>query len=129
MVIFGKPNIIPIRIQSLKHYLLTSDPLKAAVFCLSSCPVHIWPIFVIFCKKRMPRTSIPHICRFFTHTKFLENKIYTEKRRKLRQNTQKIANFLRYNAKYTVNCQFFALHLKKFTPAKKNLHGRRPWRP
>ena len=30
---------------------------------------------------------------------------------------------------YTVNCQFFALNLKKFTPAKKNLHGRRPWRP
>ena len=25
-------------------------------------------------------------------------------------------------AKYTVNCQFFALNLKKFTPAKKNLH-------
>ena len=25
-------------------------------------------------------TFIPHICHFFTHTKFLENKIYTEKR-------------------------------------------------
>ena len=23
---------------------------------------------------------IPHICHFFTHAKFLENKIYTEKR-------------------------------------------------
>ena len=34
---------------------------------------------------------IPHICHFFTHAKFLENKIYT-----------KI---------YTVNCQFFALNL------------------
>ena len=33
---------------------------------------------------------------FFTQTKFLENKIYTKKTRKLRQNTQKIANFLRY---------------------------------
>ena len=31
---------------------------------------------------------IPDICHFF-----LENKIYTEKTRKLRQNTQKIANF------------------------------------
>ena len=39
--------------------------------------------------------SIPHICHFFTHAKFVENKIYTEKTRKL-QNTQKIANFLRY---------------------------------
>ena len=29
-------------------------------------------------------------------------------------------------AKYTVNCQFFALNLSKFTPAKKNLHGHRP---
>ena len=61
----------------------------------------------------------------FTRAKFLENKIYTEKTRKLRQKTQKIANFLRYygkihsklpifcviTAKYTVNCQYFALNL------------------
>ena len=39
---------------------------------------------------------------FFTQAKFLENKIYTKKR---------------------VNCQIFALNLKKFTQAKKNLHG------
>ena len=43
--------------------------------------------------------NIPHICHFFTQAKFLENKIYTEKTRKLRQNTQKIANFLRYYGK------------------------------
>ena len=62
---------------------------------------------------------IPHICHFF-----YTSKIYTEKTRKLRQNTQKIANILRYyvkihsklpifcviTAKYTVNCQFFALN-------------------
>ena len=48
---------------------------------------------------------------FFTRAKFLENKIYTEKMRKLRQNTQKIANFCVITAKYTVNCQFFALNL------------------
>ena len=36
---------------------------------------------------------------FFTRAKFLEDKIYTEKTRKLRQNTQKIANFLRYYGK------------------------------
>ena len=36
---------------------------------------------------------------FFTQAKFLENKIYTKKTRKLRQNTQKIANFLRYYGK------------------------------
>ena len=33
-------------------------------------------------------TNIPHICHFFTRAKFLENKIYTEKTRKLRQITQ-----------------------------------------
>ena len=62
---------------------------------------------------------------FYTRAKYLENKIYIEKTRKLRQNTQKIVNFLRYygkihsklpifcviTAKYTVNCQFFALNL------------------
>ena len=48
---------------------------------------------------------------FFTRAKFLENKIYTEKTRKLQQNTQKIANFGIITAKYTVNCQFFALNL------------------
>ena len=31
---------------------------------------------------------IPFICHFFTQTKFLENKIYTKKTLKLRQNTQ-----------------------------------------
>ena len=30
---------------------------------------------------------------FFTRAKFLEDKIYTEKTRNLRQNTQKVANF------------------------------------
>ena len=40
-------------------------------------------------------TDIPYICHFFSRAKFLENKIYTEKKRKLRQNTHKIANFLR----------------------------------
>ena len=33
-------------------------------------------------------SPIPDICHFFTQAKFLENKIYTEKTRKLRQNTQ-----------------------------------------
>ena len=38
----------------------------------------------------LPRSCIhiPFICHFFTQTKFLENKIYTKKTRKLRQNTQ-----------------------------------------
>ena len=32
--------------------------------------------------------TIPDICHFFTRAKFLENNIYTEKTRTLRQNTQ-----------------------------------------
>ena len=35
---------------------------------------------------------------------------------------RKLPIFSVITAKYTVNCQFFALNLKKFTPAKKNLH-------
>ena len=38
--------------------------------------------------KSFPLVYIPHICHFFTQAKFLENKIYTEKTRKLRQITQ-----------------------------------------
>ena len=34
----------------------------------------------------------------------------------------KLPIFCVITAKYTVNCQFFALNLWKFTPAKKNLH-------
>ena len=50
-------------------------------------------IFLNFGKLRViiPKVGIPHICHFFTHAKFLENKIDTEN--------------------YTVNCQFFALNL------------------
>ena len=63
---------------------------------------------------------------FFTQAKLLENKIYTEKR-------QFFANFCQFTPKFAPKnanfCQFFALHLKIFTPAKKNLHGHRPWGP
>ena len=59
-------------------------------------------IFVTFfyasaflCVEILDSEAIPHICHFFIQAKFLENKIHTEKTRKLRQNTQKIANFLR----------------------------------
>ena len=57
---------------------------------------------------------------FFTRAKFLENKIYTEKRQFFALNLQKNATFSR---KICRKCQFFALNLLKFTPAKKNLHG------
>ena len=53
---------------------------------------------------------------FFTRAKFLENKIYTEKTRKLRQNTQLIAKFLRYYGKIHSKLPIF--HLKSV----KNIH-------
>ena len=52
----------------------------------------------------------------------MENKIYTKKARKLRQNTQKIANFLRYYSKIHSKLPIFRVKSVKFTPAKKNLH-------
>ena len=85
---------------------------KSSLFWMISCNSTIFKTYLIF-------------VLFFTRTKFLENKIYTEKTRKLRQNTQYFANFLRYYAKYTVNCQFFALNLKKIYTCQKNLHWRR----
>ena len=52
---------------------------------------------------------------FFTRAKFLENKIYTEKRQ-----FRKLPIF---RVKSVKKRQFFALHLKKFTPAKKIYTG------
>ena len=59
---------------------------------------------------------------FFTRTKFLENKIYTEKTRKLRQNTQKIANFLRYYGKIHSKLPVFRIESVKIYTGQKNLH-------
>ena len=54
---------------------------------------------------------IPNICHFFTLAKFLENKIYTEKGVNYDKIHSKLPNFCVITAKYTVNCQFFALNL------------------
>ena len=51
------------------------------------------------------------ICHFFTRAKFLENKIYTKKRVNYDKIHSKLPNFCVITAKYTVNCQFFALNL------------------
>ena len=57
---------------------------------------------------------------FFTRTKFLENKIYTEETRKLRQNTQKIAIFLRYYGKIHSKLTIFRVKsVKIYTGQKK----------
>jgi len=59
--------------------------------------------------KKSPQTLSTYLIFviFFTRAKFLENKIYTEKTRKKRQ----LPIFCVITAKYTVNCQFFALNL------------------
>ena len=59
---------------------------------------------------------------FFTLTQFLENKIYTEKTRKLRQNTQKIAIFLRYYGKIHSKLPIFRVKSVKIYTGQKNLH-------
>ena len=48
---------------------------------------------------------------FFTRAKFLENKIYTKKMRNYDKIHGKLPIFCVITAKYTVNCQFFALNL------------------
>ena len=59
---------------------------------------------------------------FFTLTQFLENKIYTQKTRKLRQNTQKIAHFLRYYGKIHSKLPIFRVKSVKIYTCQKNLH-------
>ena len=48
---------------------------------------------------------------FFTRAKLLENKIYTKKRVNYDKIHSKLPIFCVITAKYTVNCQFFALNL------------------
>ena len=74
-------------------------------------------------------TFIPYICHFFTQAKFLENKIYTEKTRKLRQNTQKIANFLRYYGKIHSNLPIFRVKSVKIYTGQKKFRRTCLWRP
>ena len=57
---------------------------------------------------------------FFTQAKFLENKIYTKKMRKLRQNAHKIANFLRYYSKIHSKLPIFRVKSVKNYTGQKN---------
>ena len=60
--------------------------------------------------------------------KFLENKIYTEKTRKLRQNTQKIANFLRYYGKIHSKLPIFRVKSVKIYTGQKKFTRIYSWR-
>ena len=64
---------------------------------------------------------------FFTRAKFLENKIYTEKTRKLRQNTQKIANFLHYYGKIHSKLPIFGVKSVQIYTGQFFLHRHRLW--
>ena len=60
--------------------------IHICIFCICiSYPHLIAPLYSISLNLGL---HIPFICHFFTQTKFLENKIYTNKTRNLRQNTQ-----------------------------------------
>ena len=72
---------------------------------------------------------IPDIFHFFGTSKILENKIYTEKSRKLRQNTQKIANFLRYYGKIHSKLPIFRVKSVKFYTGQKKFTRVYPWDP
>ena len=65
---------------------------------------------------------------FFTLTQFLENKIYTQKTRKLRQNTQKIANFLRYDGKIHSKLPIFSVKSVKIYTGQKKFTRACSWR-
>ena len=52
----------------------------------------------------------------------MENKIYTEKTRKLRQNTQKVARILRYYGKINSKLPIFRVKSVKIYTGQKNLH-------
>ena len=65
---------------------------------------------------------------FFTQAKFLENKIYTEKNRKLQQNTQKIANFLRYYSKIHSKLPIFRVKSVKIYTGQKKFTRACSWR-
>ena len=88
------------------------DPLKSVL--------PLFPLFQeIFYKPKTQKAYLIFVI-FFTRAKFLENKIYTEKTRKLRQNTQKIANFLRYYGKIHSKLPIFRFKsVKIYTGQKK----------
>ena len=65
---------------------------------------------------------------FFTQAKFLENKICTEKTRKLRQNTQKVANFLRYYGKIHSKLPIFRVKSVKIYTCQKKFTRACSWR-
>ena len=88
-------------------------PTLLTAYCIGFIIITPYLIFVIF----------------FTRTKFLENKIYTNKTRKLWQNTQKIANFLRYYGKIHSKLPIFRVKYVKIYTGQKKFTRAYPWNP
>ena len=113
---------------SAKKKRRASPASRSIVSWLEPILTHIYVAFFTFRRSGMMSSSSRGCWTylifviFFTEAKFLENKIYTEKRVNYDKIHRKLPIFCVITAKYTVNCQFFALNLWKFTPAKKNLH-------
>ena len=75
-------------------------------------------------QKDITQSGIPHICHFFLHEQnFWRIKFTPKKMRKLRQNTQKIANFLCYYGKIHSKLPIFRVKSVKIYTGQKNLHG------
>ena len=82
----------------------------------------LWLLVHLQCHKEEENNTISHTwyLSFFIRAKFLENEIYTKKTRKLRQNTQKIAIFLRYYGKIHSKLPIFRVKsVKIYTGQKK----------
>merc|ERR1712155_17756 len=85
-------------------------------------------LYLVFGTGHILENSYLIFVIFFTRTKFLENKIYTEKTRKLRQNTQKIANFLRYYDKIHSKLTIFRVKSVKIYTGQKKFTRIYSWR-
>ena len=103
-------------LQSRKVYIVYHSGIK----CSQIHPLEVtgqWTTWV--CWVSASCTYLMFVI-FFTRANFLENKIYTEKTRKLLQNTQKIANFLRYYSKIHSKLPIFRVKsVKIYTGQKK----------
>ena len=83
---------------------------------------HCYCVVLLNCYLKDERRGVqPYLIFviFFTRAKFLESKIYTEKRLNYGKIHSKLPIFCVITAKYTVNCQIVALNRKNLPQPKK----------
>ena len=81
---------------------------------------------ILFCIWNTLWSHTSYLLFFFTRA-FLENKIYNEKTRKLRQNTQKIAKFLCYYGKIHSKLPIFRVKSVKIYTGQKKITREFSW--